>query len=475
MSLTTNTYTCIHKSHPMNTHCTTSRKFPAMKYLLVTASALALVATGQAAESVSVASGTWSDANIWSPAVAPVASGTVHIEGGYTVNFTSGNSGQLTRVYVGDSFGALPTGNNGTLTVSGGTMTSNSNAAGAYVVGRAANSIGTFNVTGGTVIGIGSTGGTGMQLGFGENSQGNLNISAGELRMNGAIGAGLGLGSTGSITVSGGTLIVGSGTGTASTGITLGSGTSASGNMLVSGGTVAIGTGTAGSQNLWVGGRSTNATTSGTFTQTAGTVTVGGTLPVDSADYMLVGYSSSSNQNIQGTALLSGGSFTGNVRVGRASSVLTGGGTGTLIIGAAANVAGKTEAWEVSGTGEIIFQLGTTEAFNAVDLTAATTLALLFSQDGAKITIDGTNLLYAESFDPITLMLFDSGKGPSELSKSNVDFFYENFAPGLFAELVWTDTSLQLNVVPEPSTTAMILGAAALGWVVTRRRRQTRG
>lgn len=340
-------------------------------------------------------------------------------------------------------------------------------------MGRAASSIGTLNVTGGTVIGIGSTGGTGMQLGFGDNSQGNLNISAGELRLNGSLTAGFGIGTTGNVVVSGGTFISGSGTGSASTGITLGAGAGSTGNMLVSGGTVTIGTGTAGSQNLVVGGRSTGATTSGTFTQTGGTVTIGGVLPVDSADYMAVGYSGASTQNIQGTAMLTGGSFTGNVRVGRASSVLSGGGTGTLLIGSAANVTGKTQAWEVGGTGEIIFELGADDTFNDVNLAAATGAALDFTQIGAKITIDGSNLVFSESYSPITLISFLSGHGPANVG--NVTFAYTGFDPQFAPELVWTPTSLQLNldVVPEPSTAAMILGAGGLGWVVFRRRRQS--
>lgn len=416
-----------------NTPSPMFRPLFAVKCLSIAALATSLTAPSWAADKVSMGSGDWNSIT-WSPAGTPIAADTVHIEGGFSVNYPSGSSPSFFRVYVGDNTGALPS-SNGTLNISGGTLTVNGNAIGAYVVGRSDGSIGTVNLTGGTMRTTGGNGG-GLQVGLGANSQGVVNVNTGaSLRLTGGVQLGIGNGSSGSMKVTGGIVTTSTSTNTDS-------------------------------KIFYVGFRSTGSTT-GNFEQTGGTVTV------NDSDFMAIGFSANSSQNTVGTVLLTGGTFNGNVRIGRESGS-GGGGSGTLTIGANADVNGLTQAWEVSGTGEVIFELGTSFVFNAVDLTLASSNALVFSELGAKVTIDGSSLLLnQESYVPISLFTFAAGAGPSETSKANVVFGYTGFDPGWTPELVWTDTSLQLNLtaVPEPSTMALAI-AAGLGWVAIRRRRR---
>lgn len=401
------------------------------RLILVVGLTSLLALTGYPVDKLSQGSGLWNSIT-WSPAGTPVAADIVHIEGGNAVDYNTGTSPNFSRVYVGDNTGGGSA--DGTLAVSGGTLTVNATAAGAYIVGRSAGSTGTVNITGGTLRTTSATGG-GMQLGFASGATGNLNVSSGALTL------------------------------TASA--ILGAADGATGHMTVSGGTVTTSTGT-NNAIFYVGGRITSGSTVGTFEQTGGTVNINN----DNA-YFGVGFAGTS-QAVNGTARLTGGNFSGNVRVGRQSGT-TGTGSGTLTIGPSANITGRNQAWDISGTGEIVFELGATNAFNAVNLNAATAAtALVFSEAGAKITVDGTNLAFSDSYAPITFFTFASGKGPDATSLSNVVFDFVGFDPGFDPELVWTSTSLQLNLnlaaIPEPSTYALLLAGAALGLVIVRRR-----
>ncbi len=378
-----------------------------IRNLLLAAFSLAAAVIAQPADKVSRGDGLWNTIT-WSPTGTPIANDIVHIEDGFSVNYNTGTSPNFSRIYVGDnSFGA---GANGTLEVSGGILTVNANAAGAYIIGRSAGSTGTVNITGGTLRTTGASGG-GLQLGFASGATGNLNISSGALTL------------------------------TASA--ILGAADGATGNMTVSGGTVTTSTGT-NNAIFYVGGRITSGSTVGTFEQTGGSINVN-----NNSAYFAVGYAGAS-QDISGTARLTGGNFSGNVRVGRQSGT-TGTGSGSLIIGPNANVTGRNLAWDVSGNGNLEFALGSTTTFHAVDLTTVTASnALTFSEAGAKITVDGTSLVFSGAYAPVTFINFASGKGPDATSKSNVIFNYTGFDAGFTPTLLWKDTGLRLYLYGMP-------------------------
>ncbi len=386
-----------------------------MKYFSVVAAVVALAATAQAQTKISRDSGSWSEPTNWTPAGAPGADDNVNIEGGFSSTYNSGSSASFSRINVGGTT-STSTSANGALSITGGSLTVNANAAGAYTVGGRANSTAVLNVSGG-VMRTTAIGGGGLLVGGGAGSNGTVNISSGAAAISGAVSLGLGAGSTGKMVVSGGNVVAGTGTNNA---------------------------GGVPTNTFFVGGRSAGDATTGKFEQKGGSVTIGGD------NYMGIGHSSASTQSITGTASITGGSFYGNVRVGRDSSVTSNGGSGTLFIGSAADITGGTQTWQVSATGKIIFKLGTDDTFNAVDLTAAAGAALDFTQSRAKITIYGSNLIFSENYQPITLISFLSGHGPAHVD--NVTFDYVGFDPQFIPKLVWTGTSLQLNldVNPDP-------------------------
>lgn len=366
--------------------------------------AVACMAIAQAADQVTQESGDWNSV-AWTPGPQPGLNDLVHIEGGAAVEYTGGFSQNLNRLYVGDnSTGAASS--EGTLEIKDGTLTVNANAAGAVIVGRSDGSVGTLVISGGQLQGIGNMNGAGMQIGFGLNSSGSVRITGGELNLASGIIVGYGDNSTGHFEINDGAVIV---------------------SQNVDGGDFSI------------GGRIPGSNT-GTYVQTGGSVTV-------VRSQFRVGYAGATNQRISATASITGGSFIGNVLVGRQASLKVGGGGagGELTIGAAADVSGADQAWEVSSDGRLIFLLGTTEAFNPVNLSTVTAdTALVFSQPGAKVVVDGGVLKYSMLPKPITLIKFEKGKEPSEVSLRNVEFEYVGFDQRLQPELVWTDTSLQL-------------------------------
>ncbi len=377
----------------------------------------------------SVQDGDWNTPATWDTAV-PIANGQVFINGGFEVDYTTGISPILDRIYVGDDTATSTT--SGTLNVTGGTLTTDANTTGAVRIGNTATGTGTLNVSGGTL----QTTGTGwLNVGAAANSTGNVTLSGGIFNAAGSVVMASGDGANGSILVNGGQLI-------------------ANGDIFV--------------------GRRIAGTLNATFEQTSGSTDV-----VNDANYLGVGYSggaTGATQIMNSTASITGGSFTGNVRVGRQDSLLSGGGTGTLTIGSAATVTGRGQAWELSGTGEIIFSLGVDDSFTGVDLTAANGSAFDITQSGAIITVDGSNLAFSMGYSPISLMTYVDGSGPSLASIGNVTFNYTGFDPGFAPTLSFTDTSLQLNLnaVPEPSSVALFMAGGVLALAVARRRRQAR-
>lgn len=384
-------------------------------------------------------SGNWNTGAIWTPAGPPIATAQVAIGGGFQVSYTTGSTPNLSLLYVGDPFNSLSA--NGTLNITGGTISLNSNNASAIRVGNSTNSVGVLNINGGSLIGNGNTSGPGLQVGFGANSTGTVNVTSGNLTIDNALVVGVGNGSTGSFNVSGGTVTLG-----------------------ISGFNP--------SPSINIGNRAVGSTTA-SYSQTAGTVLINNGTDSTSS-YFGIGYAGNNAHTMNSTASITGGNFTGNVRVGRQSNVTSGGGTGTLTIGSAANVSGREQAWELSGSGEIIFTLGANATFSAVNLTAATgSTAFDITQTGADITINGTSLAFSPNYGPISLITYASGKAPSLASQSNVAFNFIGF-DSQFATptLTWTNTALVLNVVPEPSSVALIfIGAAAVGLAASRRRR----
>ncbi len=401
---------------------------------------LAIPASAQTTnvDKVSRESGQWSsiawdlwNGSSWAESVAPILNENVNIENGNSVVYSTGASPNFRRLYVGNnvSGGAA----NGSLEISGGTLTVNTNTAGAIVAALSDNSVGTISVTGGTLRGTGSSSGSGIQVGVGANSQGTFNLS-------------------------------GSGVVTLTQGVVLGLGNGATANMNVSGGSLA--TSVTNVSSFYVGGRATGKTTNATYEQTAGTVTIS-----NSGAVFAVGYAGI-DQIVNASARITGGTLTGNVRIGRQIGT-NGSGSGLLTIGPDATIIGSTGTWEIGATGELALELGSMLDFNALDLTASTASnALVFSEAGAKITIDGTNLVAAESYLPVNLINYVTGKGPTADSLTNLTVNYTGFADGLVPELTWTDTSLQLSVtaIPEPSTYAALLAVAALGVSLLRRR-----
>lgn len=376
-----------------------------MKFHMVAMLAASLAISAQAAEQVAQGSGDWSSIT-WAPGPKPEASDTVHIEGGFTVNYRGDVSPSLSRLYVGDNTGGFPS-LEGTLEISDGTLMLNTNAAGAIIVGRADGSAGTITINGGAIKGVGAGNGTGLQIGFGFNSNGSVVVNGGDLELSG--------------------------------GVVVGYGGNSTGHFEINNGTVTMATNEEGA-SFSVGGRSPGSNTA-TYVQTGGAVTI-------SHGAFRVGHAGALNQQIHATAKIIGGTFTGNVLIGRQASLKSSTGSGgALIIGAAADISGRDQAWEISGDGKLIFTLGANDSFKAVDLTHATAdSALIFSQQGARITVDGSALAFSDKYKPIVLIRFAADKGPTTQSKSNLKVDYTGFDKQFTPALVWTDTALHLKL-----------------------------
>ncbi len=386
------------------------------------AGALALMGTAAADNKVAVGSGTWPGIT-WSPTGDPVTADTAAIGNGYSVEFIGPDTHSAGQIRIGSTDGGhTPF---GTLTVSSGILQARGSGSTALQVGSSPNAVGILNVTGGTILTNSGNGGW-LNAGSAANSRGTINLRSGRIAVNLHAALGSADGAVGEMTMSGGELSV-------------------------------VG-------QFMVGRRVNNVTAQGIFTQTGGKTIVG---------TLYVGASNDASQNITGSVRITGGEFTAStVSVGRTAA--TGSGAGRLTVGPDATVKGGTGAWTVSSTGELAFELGSTLVFNAVDLTAATGVnAIFFSEAGARIEINGTNLTFSESYEPVILISYLPGKGPDAVGQANVDFSYTGFADGFVPLLTWTDTGLQLAVsgttIPESSTYAVWLASVVFGLAFMRR------
>ena len=412
----------------MNTISAVSRSALFLRHSMAAALVAGLAASAQAQDKVATGGGNWASVAWTLPngtaTTTPTSGDYANIGNGYVVNYNLAGLTTVTRSQIGSTIGGTTA--NGTLTISSGTYSSNAAGTVAFQVASSENSVGVLNVNGGRLQTTSASGGS-LSIGYGANATGTVNLTSGTIAINNSVIFGIANGASGTMNISGGSLTVVS-------------------DILI--------------------GRQITGTSTGHFAQSGGTTVVNGNFRVGNA--------TSAGQRTVGTVLLTGGSTQvgGNVIVGRTSSGVDG--LGRLTVGPTASLSttGAASVFTVTGNGEVVFQLGSDDNFTAINLNASTaTNALSFGELGAKITVDGSALLFSESYDPINLFTFASGKGPSTTSKNNVVFNFINFAEGLTPSLAWTDTSLQLTVVPEPSTVAM-LTAAGLGILVLRRRRR---
>lgn len=323
------------------------------------------------------------------------------------------------------AFARLRVGSNpvsgGTLVISAGRINSSNSMMGAHQIALGDYSTGKIHVDGGELTTTSSNGG-GIQVAAGDNANGQLIISSGSIATTG--------------------------------GIHLGTGANSTGSMIVSGGTVSVATGRGSNMNLntnpnfFVGGlvRSVHER-KGVFEQTGGSFSV-----TDGFDgtfyYFSVGNGRMSQNNPVGTATITGGTFTANVKIGRDFDALDAGGFGVLTIGPDASVKGLSQAWEISGNGTLEFRLGENNTFNPVDLTSVTAAqAIVFTQAGATIQVDGSSLGSPSSRAPITLMQYRRGGSPSAASRANLTSNFVGFDSRLSPRLEWTDTALVLRLV----------------------------
>jgi len=361
-----------------------------------------------------ISSGEWADPSIWDTYMIPTDNEPALIPDGYTV----------TKTDLATFFARVKAGSNaagGTLIISAGRINASNSMIGAHEIALEPHSTGEIHVNRGHLSTTSSNGG-GIRVGVGEYSTGHLRITSGTIET--------------------------------TSGIHLGTGANAVGKMTVSGGIVTVATGTGPNintninANFFVGGlvRSVHQR-EGIFEQTGGSFTVtdghGG-----AHFYFSVGNAHQEQNNPVGSATLGGGTFTANVKVGRDNDLSFSDGRGLLTIGSEANVKGQSQAWEVSANGTLEFQLGSDESFNPVDLTMVTVPeAIIFSQSGAKLQVDGANLPYSSLYRPITLMEFKSGNGPSAASLSNLTVDFVGFDSRFSPRVEWTDTALIVRVV----------------------------
>lgn len=146
---------------------------------------------------------------------------------------------------------------------------------------------------------------------------------------------------------------------------------------------------------------------------------------------------------MEGTARIVGGTFRGRIYVGGRPGT----GTGTLVVGSAADIAlaGPAKVGiELRPTGRIVFELGEKATFKSIDLRHALTNAVTFESPGATMLVDGTKFQATRKPKPIDLIVFKKGKGPPAASLGNLRVGYTGFSEKLRPGLVWTETSLQL-------------------------------
>lgn len=370
----------------------------------VLALAMTVAPPGFTAPKVPAASGTWESLSWLSageaPAPAPTDGDDLYVANKQAVTFASGELAVRSLQIGTDGVGyawLTPEKTSGALIVSGGTLAISGPR---FRLGTAEGAKAVLDIRGGTIEQTDASAGGRMETGCAKGTTTLVKLAAGRL-------------------VVGGMYLS----------RTEGSAT----EFVVSGGRLEI-TGTGG--NPYVALKGPGRTTA-FFEQTGGTVTIGGNR------MLFVGVGSKAGEDAQGTVRLAGGVFRGRIGVGGET------GSGTLIVGAAADIAvekaGGAVPLVIGKTGRIIFELGGSTAFTPVNLTGATRQALTIGQAGATLVVDGTKLPAGRDLAPITLLTFRKGCGPTKEQLINLRVGYTGFAKELKPALVWTPASLQLQ------------------------------
>lgn len=368
--------------------------------------AFSLEATVLASEKFPRESGDWASIE-WEPTGVPIKGDEVTIGDDLSVRYTGAVSPDFSRLFVGaDAGGGSTTG--GALEIVNGEIRVHANSVSAIQIGLGEGSSGSLTIDGGTLTGFGISTGAGLQVATGENSTGSLTIKSGALELGNGLYVGWGDGSTGRVTVEGGVVTISS--------------NGESGSFLV-------------------GSRIPDGVFStATYRQTGGVVTV-------AHNYLGVGYSGSTRQVMTSVAEILGGSLTANVRIGRERRIQSGAGTAEMIIDSSAEVTGMDAPWQISGNGQLIFVLGEDDNFNAVDLRSVKAgPAIELTQEGAQIMVDGSQYKPGIGQRSIELIKYSEGSRPALMSEQNGRFGFEGFALGAKPELVWTETALVLNL-----------------------------
>jgi autotransporter-associated beta strand protein/T5SS/PEP-CTERM-associated repeat protein len=397
---------------------------------------------------VTVSSGTW--ANSGDLFVGSSGTGTLNVTGGLVtnVNSTVGVNGF------------------GTATVSGGTWANS----GSLTVGESGT--GSISVTGGLVTSVNST------LGFFAGSVGTATVSSGTLANSGNLA--VGVSGTGTLDISG--------SGVVSVGGTLSQGTYGTIN-LNSGGTLQIGvggtTGVLGVSTLTNNGtlifnRSDAPTYSGIISGTGavrkqgdGTLTLSGSstytgaTAVDGGTMLVNGQLGDTAVTVNANGLLGGtGTILGGVTVASSGTLSPGNSTGVLTVGSLSLLPGSHTLMEIDTTSlyDQIVGTGTLTYGGSLDLVMTGSYA------------DGTTFNLFRSFsskngDFTTVELDATGEYFGLLFTGTAGVWTSTWTTN-HQRLVFSTTTGNLVVVPEPSTYAMVIaGLACGGWQMFRRRR----
>ena len=339
--------------------------------------------------------------------VIPAAGTTLTMSGvvsGATRNLEVNGPGALVLSGV-NTYGGTTTVSNGTLTLSGARTAT----MGAVTVGNLSSTTGTLNVSAGTfttaTFSVGS--GTGSTTaGIVNHTGGTLTMSGSQLLLgNGGTGLLPGSNSTGTYNLNGGTLNTATGLG-----VLIGTNTGATGVFNLSSGTLSMPA--TSTMQIARSDNSAALATTGTFSQTGGTATVG--------ILQMSGIAAGAANNASGssTLTLTGGTFTAAT-----FNALSGGNgsSSTITIGGSAQVTlpvFPTNAKGTSATATITFD--STTGFLSPAATSATYLpAGTFTN--AYLTANGANLNIPTGRDiTITQMLADAPTFVGTLTKSGV-------------------------------------------------------
>ncbi len=360
---------------------------------------------GQAAPKIPATSGAWPGvswlASKGTPTSAPVDGDEVFIANNQAVTFAAGET-TVRYLEIGtdgsDYAWLTPEKGSGALLVTGGTLTVSGPR---FRLGALEKTKAVLNIKGGTVKHTDAGKNSRLETGVASDTTNIIDLSAGRLEI---------------------------------TGLLLSRADRAQTAIRISGGELDLSGATA---NVYLPSKATGTTTA-FLEQTGGKVVLGNNR------VFFVGTGGKESGDAQGTVRITGGEFFGRVCVGGD------GGKGTLVVGPGAAIAlekaGSTVGLILRQTGRLVFELGGTTAFNPINLTKATKQAVAFEQAGATILVDGTLLPPMKKAAPITLMTFKKGCGPTPEHLAALRVGYTGFAADYKPSLVWTATSLQLQL-----------------------------